>query len=86
MVCGNSSRVGDSLAFNTSSLKKNDNEQTIVNEDRRILVDSVFPDLPYLIKSTVRTGTGSARTRVEHCFGQLKSQFRLFMKRYSFLI
>jgi len=82
VVCGNSSRVGDSLVFNCCKLKEEiEYGNTVFNEESRILVDSAFSDLEYLIKSTVRIGSGSARTRIEHAFGQFKQQNRLFMTR-----
>ena len=87
VVCGNSARVGDSLVFNTSRLKREiEAGTTVFVEYNRIIVESAFPDLPYLIKALFEIGSGSARTRIEHCFGQFKSQFRLFGRRYSLLI
>ena len=79
MVVGNSARVGDSLVFNTSNSKRDiEGGETVFDESSRILVDTAFSNLEYLIKSTVRIGYGFSRTRIEHAFGQFKSQFRLF--------
>ena len=86
-IVRNTARIGDSLVFNTSNLKREIEAGTIVfDANTRILVDSAFFNMPYFIKSTVRIGSLSARTNIEHCFGQFKSQFRLFARRLLLLI
>ena len=82
VLAGNSGKVGDSLIFNTSSLKRDiESGNTVFDADNCILCDSAFSNLEYIIKSTQRIGSGSARAVVEHAFGQFKSQFRLFSTR-----
>ena len=70
---------GDSLVFSTSRVKRRfENEETIFNSNSVILCESAFSSLEYIVKSTDRIGSGSARAVVEHAFGQFKAQFRLF--------
>ena len=58
-----------------------ENDQTVFNEENGILCDSAFSQMSYIIKSTNRIGSGSARAVVEHAFGKFKAQFRLFSTR-----
>ena len=81
---GNSARMGASLIFQCSSFKTAiENGNSSISENNEILVDSSFSPAPYLVKSTERIGSGSARVLVEHVFGQFKQQFRLFLNRSS---
>ena len=84
---GSTGSAADSVLFRTSELKREiDAGHTIFNQDTKILVDSAFLQAPYIIKSTQRIGSGSARTVVEHAFGQFKQKFRLFLTRYYLLM
>ena len=46
----------------------------------KILGDSAYPDRPYLIKASPDISQESARSVIENCFGQLKSQWRCLLK------
>ncbi len=77
---GNPGKVGDSLIFSCSEMKEDiTNGNSVFGEDVQILVDSAFTNYPFVIKLTVRIGSGSARVIIEHCFGQFKQMFRLFL-------
>ena len=80
---GSVGSASDSLIFRTSELKRSiDNGETVFDDETKILVDSAFAAAPYIVKSTQRIGAGSARTVVEHAFGQFKSKMKLFSDRY----
>ncbi len=76
---GNTARLGDSLIFQCSFLKRDiDSNVGSLGVDNKILVDSAFFSEPYLVKITEREGAGSARVIVDMLLDSLSNNLDCF--------
>ena len=74
--------VHDSSIFQASKLYDFlENTNNFITQRFKILGDSAYPSRNYLIKASNEVSSESARSVIENCFGQIKQQWRILLKR-----